>query len=136
MTSLSFKIHDSAAKSPFSCFGKRKLSVSFLRRINSSRFFINQKSADLLTAVHPPVSLHSFDAFILKRLRRYSHFSQTTVVVLLMFVTLVISIFCGRLRRKRDLNVTLNCFDMLPYKTKPIAALIKARRSIVSPKSE
>lgn len=81
-------------------------------------------------------SLHSFVPLSRRSLRRHPHPSQTLVVVLLIFVTLVVSIFGGGLRRKSDLNVTRNCLDMLPYKTKPMAALIKARRSMVSPKRE
>ena len=61
-------------------------------------------------------------------------FSQTHVVV--TPVTRVISIRdTGRLI-KTDLKLVRNCFDIRPYSTKPIAALISASKSIISPKIE
>ena len=58
--------------------------------------------------------------------------NQTHVVV--KRVTRVISMLPNRFLIKSDLNVVRNCFDIRPYKTKSMAAFIKAKRSINSPK--
>lgn len=58
-------------------------------------------------------------------------YNQTQVVV--KRVARVISMLPKRLFKNNDLNVVRNCFDMRPYKTKSMAAFIKANKSIISP---
>lgn len=58
--------------------------------------------------------------------------SHTQVVV--SRVVLVISMLPKRFLKNSDLNVVRNCLDIKPYKTKSIAAFIRANKSINSPK--
>lgn len=59
---------------------------------------------------------------------------RQTQVVLFKLVIRVISSRDKRLSKKTDLKLVRNCFDINPYNTKPMAALISANRSITSPK--
>lgn len=49
-------------------------------------------------------------------------------------VVRVNSMLPKRLLKNNDLNVVRNCFDIRPYRTKSMAAFIRAKRSINSPK--